>query len=154
MLKTSSQSILFIGSLLIWGIVTVLVSSQIQPDTTVITHISITGKATTSKSVADLYWLLGISLAIISGTFFMSLYPEKMNYPFMVTDENRKHSYQKMRLFLGMICLATTTVFMSIALKSVNLLQINNVTIVLTSMVFFSAVLPMIMVFVFKPSYR
>ena len=137
---------LFIGSLLIWATATLFVVSKVQPDTEVITHISVTGKTTTSKSAGDLYLLLGISLAIIGGTFLMSLYTEKMNYPFALTAENKKQAFKKMKIFLGIICLAVTTLFMCIALKSLNLLAVNNVTVVLTSIIFFSAVLPIVLI--------
>ena len=146
-MKRSLYLFLFLGSLILWGAVATLVFTTKPSDVTVITHLSATGKVTTSKSVTDLYLLFAINLIMILGIFVMSLYPEKMNYPVIVNDDNRERLYYRMKIFLGVVCSAVTLLLMSLASQSLNWVKLDNELIALGSVVFFCFLLPIMLLF-------
>ena len=93
----------FLGSILLWITALVFIEFTILGGSTVTTHSFLNSKSTSPKSVSEIYYLFGISLAIITGTLFISLHPEKTNYPYEITDGNRERVFKRIKTLMGVV---------------------------------------------------
>lgn len=89
-------------------------------------HYNIDGEIDRMGNKQELLWLIVISLSLIAGIFHFIRNPQKLNYPYPITEENRGNSYQKMQSFLGGLSLVCSFIFLMIFLNSSGILGSEN----------------------------
>ncbi len=85
-------------------------------------HYDINGDIDAYGKKQNLLMLLAICLVLSIGLYYLSKNPQKANYPYKITDENRESSYRKMQNFIGLLSLISTFIFFVVFLKSSGLL--------------------------------
>ena len=133
-----------------WITALIFIEFTIPGGSTVTTHSILNSKSTSTKPVTEIYYLFGVSLAIIAGTLFISLHPEKTNYPYEITDGNRERVFQRIRTLMGVVCLATTLLLMSIAVCTFTTVALSNSVILISGVLVFTVGLPVTVAMLFR----
>ena len=140
----------FLGSILLWITALTFIEFTIPGGSTVTTHSILNSKSTSTKQVSEIYYLFGVSLAIITGTFFISLHPEKTNYPYEITDGNRERVFKRIKTLMSIVSLATTLLLMSIAVCTFTTVALSNSVILISGILVFTVGLPVTVAMLFR----
>lgn len=120
------QKIIFGVNLVVIAVMCVIYFfTNVIPDVIPV-HYNIYGEADSYGEKQDLLLLITICLGMVGLMYYISQNPEKSNYPYKITDENRENSYKKMRVFMSVLSLVFTSIFLMIFLNSSGLLENNN----------------------------
>jgi uncharacterized membrane protein len=109
--------------------------AQISSEVT--THVNISGQVNKTGDKVHLIYALLANGGLLALILFFILKPQYANYPFEITEENRETSYQKMQIFLLIICILTSISFNFMILKAINVSHLFIYVISLTIFVAF-----------------
>lgn len=87
----------------------------------IISYLILGGNGLTSAISGDIYVLTTLLLLVNVSLHFLSYRPEKLNYPLILTEENKNSVYLKVKILLSFI-----TLFISILLSGLILSKFNQ----------------------------
>lgn len=85
------------------------------------THLNFHGVPDGFGSKNSILLLPVLSLAIVSGLWFLSRFPEKFNYPYPITPENAAFEYRKSRHLIRVINVLVSLLFLLLTLEIIQL---------------------------------
>jgi uncharacterized membrane protein len=106
------------------SIVIFFIGFQNMPETVPI-HQNIKGEVDDWGNKATLILLPSLSLIILIAISFLIKKPGMMNYPVEITEKNKKIMYSKMQLFMSLLSLFISSLFLVLIMESMNVFNLK-----------------------------